>query len=110
MSFGFNTPLLATGGRFTYDGQTGAEINGNLVTLHFVDGQRGDDDLTPDGKIIDQGGPGSPPIPVPVFNAIGLLALIGILSVVLAVATLKRKRKYFFVFPLFYFFIRPVAK
>ena len=43
---------------FLYDGQTGAEINGNVITLHFVDGIRGDDDLTVDGTIIDAGGPG----------------------------------------------------
>jgi parallel beta-helix repeat protein len=42
---------------FLYDGETGAEINGNLVTLYFVDGERGDDNPTPDGKIIDQGAP-----------------------------------------------------
>ncbi len=39
--------------------QTGAQINGNQVTLHFVDGERGDDDITADGIIIDQGGPGT---------------------------------------------------
>ena len=39
--------------------QTGAEINGNKITLHFIDGQRGDDDITADGIIIDQGGPGT---------------------------------------------------
>ena len=38
--------------------ETGAEIDGNIVTLHFVDGQRGDDIPVPDGRIIDQGGPG----------------------------------------------------
>jgi hypothetical protein len=43
---------------FLYDGQTGAVIVGNVITLHFVDGLRGDDDLTADGIIIDQGGPG----------------------------------------------------
>jgi hypothetical protein len=43
---------------FLYDGQTGAEISGNVITLHFVDGQRGDDVLTPDGLVIDVGGPG----------------------------------------------------
>jgi hypothetical protein len=43
---------------YLYDGQTGAEINGNVITLHFVDGIRGDDDLIADGTIIDQGGPG----------------------------------------------------
>jgi uncharacterized repeat protein (TIGR01451 family) len=36
---------------------TGADINGNVITLHFVDGLRGDDDLNADGVIQDPGGP-----------------------------------------------------
>ena len=43
---------------FNYDGRTGAEINENIITLNFVDGQKGDDDLTENGMIIDLGGPG----------------------------------------------------
>ncbi len=46
---------------FLYDGQTGAEIDtaGNRIILHFVDGERGDDNvLAPDGDIADDGGPG----------------------------------------------------
>jgi hypothetical protein len=43
---------------FLNDGQTGAEIDGNVIALHFVDGKRGDDDLSTDGTIIDVGGPG----------------------------------------------------
>lgn len=42
---------------FTYDGETGARINGNIITLHFVDGQRGDEDLTANGSIKEPGGP-----------------------------------------------------
>jgi hypothetical protein len=42
---------------FLYDGQTGADINANVITLNFVDGNRGDDEPTEDGKIIDIGGP-----------------------------------------------------
>jgi subtilisin family serine protease len=42
---------------FLHDGQTGAEINGNVITLHFIDGMRGDDDLTANGTITDVGGP-----------------------------------------------------
>jgi hypothetical protein len=46
---------------FLYDGETGAEINGNVFTLYFVDAERGDDMLlSQDGMIIDQGGPGIP--------------------------------------------------
>lgn len=44
---------------FLYDGETGAKIDGNVVTLYFVDGKRGDDDLNgTNGTIIDQGGMG----------------------------------------------------
>jgi hypothetical protein len=45
---------------FMYDGETGAEINNREIALHFVDGERGDDDLTANGTIIDQGAPGNP--------------------------------------------------
>ena len=41
---------------FMDDGTTGAQITDNIVTLEFVDGQRGDD-TGPDGIIVDQGGP-----------------------------------------------------
>jgi len=37
---------------------TGAVINDSEIVLHFVDGQRGDDDLTADAKIIEPGAPG----------------------------------------------------
>jgi len=44
---------------FTFDAQTGtgAIVNGNTITLHFVDGLRGDDDLQANGQIADPGGP-----------------------------------------------------
>lgn len=37
---------------FLYDGVTGAEINGNVITLHFVDGKRGDSDLDDTNGVI----------------------------------------------------------
>jgi hypothetical protein len=37
---------------FAYDGKTGAVFNGDTITLHFIDGQRGDNDLTANGEII----------------------------------------------------------
>ena len=43
---------------FNYDGSTGAEIiTSNQVNLHFIDGDRGDDDLTVNDIIVDDGGP-----------------------------------------------------
>jgi hypothetical protein len=64
---------------FMYDGTTGAEIIGNQVTLHFMEGQRGDDDLDSegngniDGIIIDAGGPGQPPVAVPTMSEWGMI-------------------------------------
>jgi len=42
---------------FVFDGETGAEFKGNVVTLHFIDGKRGDADLTANGIIVDPGAP-----------------------------------------------------
>ena len=42
---------------FAYDGETGAQIDGNIIALHFVDGKRGDDNLqAKDNKISDSVG------------------------------------------------------
>ncbi|MFL5341488.1 MAG: M23 family metallopeptidase [Gemmataceae bacterium] len=46
---------------FDFDGTTGAEIHGNVVTLHYVDGGRGDADGIANGVIADPGGPGFDP-------------------------------------------------
>jgi len=43
---------------FMDDGTTGAVITGSVVALHFVDGQRGDDDLAANSMIVDPGAPG----------------------------------------------------
>jgi hypothetical protein len=43
---------------FLFDGETGAEIHGNTITLHFQDAARGDDVLSEDGMIVDIGAPG----------------------------------------------------
>src|SRR5205823_5586077 len=43
---------------FNYDGSVGAELDGQLVTLHLVDGGPGDADGQANGVIMDPGGPG----------------------------------------------------
>ncbi len=45
--------------RFDFDGQTGAVIRDNRITLYLVDGGRGDADGLVNGVIVDPGGPGS---------------------------------------------------
>lgn len=42
---------------YNYDGETGAEINGDIILLHFTDGVRGDSDLEANGIVVDPGGP-----------------------------------------------------
>jgi|GEM_PF-1249566 len=44
---------------FLYDADTGtgAVITGNQVVIHFVDGARGDDDLSENGLVVDPGAP-----------------------------------------------------
>ncbi|MCP4935912.1 MAG: DUF11 domain-containing protein [bacterium] len=49
---------------FDYNGLTGAQILGNKIILHFVDGGRGDADLTANGVIVDPGGPTSFPFSI----------------------------------------------
>ncbi len=40
---------------FDYDGVTGMEMNGRVITLWFLDGARGDDDLTVNKVLVDLG-------------------------------------------------------
>lgn len=51
---------------FDYDGNTGAEIDGNIITLHFTDGARGDADLAENSQIRDLGAPATDAITTPV--------------------------------------------
>jgi hypothetical protein len=39
----------------------GSNVSGNTVTFSITDGGFGDDDVTANGTIVDQGGPGNPP-------------------------------------------------
>ncbi|MCD6456105.1 MAG: hypothetical protein J7K81_04880 [Methanophagales archaeon] len=66
----------------------------NVISIIITDNDATGDHNPVLGVINDPNGIGWPapaPIPVPEFNAVGLLVLIGILSVVLAVAALRKK-------------------
>ena len=44
--------------QFMFDSQTGVEIiQPNIIDLHFIDGERGDNDITVNGYIVEPGGP-----------------------------------------------------
>ncbi len=57
---------------FSFDGTTGAQVDGDRVLLHFVDGRRGDHDLTVNGSLVSQGGSTNtlPLLPDPSFRVL----------------------------------------
>lgn len=69
-----------------------AAIAGNTATFTIVDGGLGDDDLSSNGTIVDQGGPGAggPPAAVPTLDLRGLVVLILLMGV--AAAAMIRRR------------------
>jgi hypothetical protein len=79
---------------FMYDSQTGtgAVINNNCITLYFVDGERGDDDLTENQVIVDQGGPGQGGVAVPTMTEWGIIIFI-LLAGVGSVYYLRRQSR-----------------
>lgn len=80
---------------FMYNGQTGAVIAGNCITLYFVDGERGDDDLTQNGFIVDQGGPGQGNLSVPAVtpSGMGFVVLLMGLTALFSLRRLLKTRK-----------------
>ncbi len=77
---------------FMFSNGTGATITANLISMVFVDGQRGDDDLTADGVIIDQGGPGQDPdVPAPTLSEWGMILLSTLLMAVACLAIRRKK-------------------
>lgn len=67
-----------------------ANVAGNQVTLHLVDGQLGDDTGV-DGIIVDQGGPGAPAAVVPTVDEWGMIIFM-ILAGFGGVLYLRRQR------------------
>ena len=58
---------------FSFDGTTGAQVDGDRVLLHFVDGRRGDHDLTVNGALASRGG-STNALPVPPDPSFHLLS------------------------------------
>src|SRR5262249_38691127 len=66
-----------------------ATIVGNVASFTIADGGLGDDDLTVNGAIVDQGGPGTPPS-VPTMSE-WMLLLLAVLLAGAGAYTLKRR-------------------
>ena len=65
-----------------------ATFSGNTATFSITDGGLGDDDLLPNGTIVDQGGPGVTQTPVPTLS-MGMLAA---LAALMAAGVALRRR------------------
>ncbi len=65
-------PTPAAPGGEWYSIPMGSNDGDNVITITLRDGGLGDDDLTANGSIVDQGGPGTPrpPEPAPAFPSI----------------------------------------
>ncbi|HPJ66271.1 MAG TPA: choice-of-anchor D domain-containing protein [Desulfobacteraceae bacterium] len=70
---------------------TGAEIIGNTIVLHFIDGEKGDDGLIAEGTIVDDGGPGVTANTIPALSNVGMIALI-IMLFTLAWFMIRKRR------------------
>ena len=84
----------------------GDDDGDNVITITLVDGGLGDDDLTANGTIIDQGGPGQPPPPPPLRPVGGIIVPVSkvellapwmglaalIVAAVAAVVVVRRRR------------------
>ena len=57
-----------------------ATIAGNTVTFSITDGGLGDDDLTANGTIVDQGGPGAGATAIPTLSQWAMLVLMLLLG------------------------------
>ncbi|MBI5762420.1 MAG: hypothetical protein HZA51_02715 [Planctomycetes bacterium] len=84
--------------RFLFDGNTGSEVNADVITLHLIDGQRGDDDITANGIIVEPGGPAlesENPQPIDIPDVCGLCGggAASMLPVMLAGWGIMRRRR-----------------
>jgi hypothetical protein len=78
----------------------GATLVGNTATFSITDGQIGDDDLTANGTIVDQGGPAifapvitAPSIPIPALSASMLMVLMLVAAGTDGFALRRRKHR-----------------
>jgi hypothetical protein len=77
----------------------GSNVSGNTVTFSITDGGIGDDDVTANGTIVDQGGPGTPPgggqgtgaLQIPTLGELAL-AMLALLLASLGASRLRRRR------------------
>jgi len=74
---------------------TGVYTGNNTIWANIAEGELGGSPLNAGGESAGNGGNGNggSPVAVPEYNVAGLIALIGVLSVVLAAVMRKRRRE-----------------
>jgi len=75
-----------------YQVPLGSNDGDNVITITLQDGGTGDADGIANGIIVDQGGPANPAAQAPALTPIGLIALVGLLTII-ATSTIVRIRK-----------------
>ncbi|CAN5354762.1 hypothetical protein BH11PSE11_BH11PSE11_22410 [soil metagenome] len=70
-----------------------ATIAGNTAVFTITDGGLGDDDLTANGSIVDQGGPGFVSISIPTLSEWAMILLAGMVGMLGMLGTLQVRRR-----------------
>ena len=76
-----------------YQVPLGSNDGDNVITITLQDGGIGDADGVVNGRIVDPGGPANPPAQVPALTPIGLIALVGLLTIIATGTILRRKKR-----------------
>jgi hypothetical protein len=67
--------------------------NNNVITITLVDGGLGDADGLANGTIVDPGGPGAPPVPIPASSSLSVGTMIVGLATLIVLFTFRRVRQ-----------------
>jgi hypothetical protein len=87
---GNGSPTLQPG---WYQVPLGSNDGDNVITIRLQDGGIGDADGEANGWIIDQGGPATLPERLPALTPLGIVVLVGLLSIMATNTLLKRRKK-----------------
>jgi len=65
----------------------------NIIVIRLQDNGTGDADGVANGIIVDQGGPATPAERLPALTPLGIVALVGLLSIIATSTIIRRKKR-----------------